>query len=247
MATLTSFFNHESHNSLSQKLVFVPRDPLKEYDIFVKDFQFKPKETTLPTPLPGLCLLLEVLKKEWESVNCPPPFSLDPTITTNLHPLQRSTPQPQIQTTFLQNHQPLFYFSKVKPNESTLFHCNSSLPSTQITTRSSQKRKADITTLKDTREASPKSPKSPKLSNSSKPPKSPISPKVIQDDENRKRKRWLDEDMIKAMELVRHKKLSTRKAAAMCNVPRSTLWDRLSGRVTHGIDCRKKPKLMNNK
>jgi predicted DNA-binding protein (UPF0251 family) len=118
-------------------------------------------------------------------------------------------------------------------NRSTLFNHNpSSLPRTQIPTRSSQRRKNGIKDLKETRGASPKSPK---------------SPKIIQDDENRKRKRWLDEDMIKAMELVRQKNLSTRKAAAMCNVPRSTLWDRLSGRVTHGIDFRKKPKLMEYK
>jgi hypothetical protein len=55
-----------------------------------------------------------------------------------------------------------------------------------------------------------------------------------------KRKRWDDEDMSKAMELVREKKMSARAAAIQCNVPRSTLWDRLAGRVTHGIDRRRK-------
>jgi hypothetical protein len=58
-----------------------------------------------------------------------------------------------------------------------------------------------------------------------------------------KRKKWTDEDMLRAIELVHSKKMSARAAAAKCNVPRSTLWDRLSGRVTHGSDCRKKRRM----
>jgi hypothetical protein len=42
------------------------------------------------------------------------------------------------------------------------------------------------------------------------------------------RKNWDDRDMIKAMRLVRSKKMSTKEASEYCNVPRSTLWDRLA-------------------
>jgi hypothetical protein len=54
-----------------------------------------------------------------------------------------------------------------------------------------------------------------------------------------KRKKWADEDMLCAIELASTTNISARIAADLCNVPRSTLWDRLSGRVIHGIDKRK--------
>ena len=46
--------------------------------------------------------------------------------------------------------------------------------------------------------------------------------------------------MEKAIQMVREGKASARGAAVQCNVPRSTLWDRLVGRVTHGVDRRRK-------
>jgi hypothetical protein len=59
-----------------------------------------------------------------------------------------------------------------------------------------------------------------------------------------KKRKWSHEDMTLAMQLVQERCMSARAAAMTCNVPRSTLWDRLSGRVTHGVDNRrKKPKI----
>jgi hypothetical protein len=47
-----------------------------------------------------------------------------------------------------------------------------------------------------------------------------------------KRKRWSEVDMEMAMELVRSRKMSCRAAAMSYNLPRSTLWDRVSQRGT---------------
>jgi hypothetical protein len=66
----------------------------------------------------------------------------------------------------------------------------------------------------------------------------------INEDESEKRKRWTDEDMLCAIELVKTKQMSARAAATKCNVPRSTLWDRLSGRVVHGCDNRKRRRMV---
>ena len=51
---------------------------------------------------------------------------------------------------------------------------------------------------------------------------------------------WKDEDMIEAIKMVQSKKMTSREASEVYNVPRSTLWDRVSGRVTHGVDQRTK-------
>jgi hypothetical protein len=47
-----------------------------------------------------------------------------------------------------------------------------------------------------------------------------------------KRKRWSEVDMALAMDLVRSRKMSCRAAAMAYNLPRSTLWDRVSQRGT---------------
>jgi len=49
----------------------------------------------------------------------------------------------------------------------------------------------------------------------------------------RKRKRWNPEDMERAIFQVEKKNMSARAAAMMCNVPRSTLWDRLCQRSSY--------------
>ena len=54
------------------------------------------------------------------------------------------------------------------------------------------------------------------------------------------KRQWTDEDMEKAMALVKTTKMTTRQAALFCGVPRSTLWDRVSGKVAHGVDKRKR-------
>jgi hypothetical protein len=45
---------------------------------------------------------------------------------------------------------------------------------------------------------------------------------------NVKRKNWDEQDMLRAMKMVRTTQMSARAAAEICNVPRSTLWDRLN-------------------
>jgi hypothetical protein len=44
---------------------------------------------------------------------------------------------------------------------------------------------------------------------------------------NVKHKNWDERDMLQAMKLVITTKMSARAVAEMCNVPRSTLWDRM--------------------
>ena len=68
----------------------------------------------------------------------------------------------------------------------------------------------------------------------------PQARKRKKQDERKKKGLWKDEDMEKAIQMVRDGKASARGAAVQCNVPRSTLWDRLVGRVTHGVDRRRK-------
>jgi predicted DNA-binding protein (UPF0251 family) len=45
---------------------------------------------------------------------------------------------------------------------------------------------------------------------------------------NVKHKNWDEQDMLRAMKLVRTTNISARAAAERCHVPRSTLWDRLN-------------------
>lgn len=45
---------------------------------------------------------------------------------------------------------------------------------------------------------------------------------------------WREEDMVAAVQSVRSGKLSIRKAAAEFNVPKSSLGNRVNGRVEHG-------------
>ena len=47
-------------------------------------------------------------------------------------------------------------------------------------------------------------------------------------------KTWKDENMVKAMEEVAKCKMSIREAATRYNIPKSTLGDRITGRVQHG-------------
>lgn len=61
-----------------------------------------------------------------------------------------------------------------------------------------------------------------------------------------KRKRWTNEAMLLAVQLATTG-LSTRAAANLCGVPKSTLWDRLSGRMTHVANRRTMRKLESSK
>ena len=58
-----------------------------------------------------------------------------------------------------------------------------------------------------------------------------------------KRKQWSDQQMRDAMEAASSGTVSVNKAADMYGVPRSTLKDRLSGRVVHGIKPGPRPYL----
>ena len=58
-----------------------------------------------------------------------------------------------------------------------------------------------------------------------------------------KRKQWTEEQMAKAMELAQSGVISRNRAAEECGIPKSTLKDRLSGRVEHGCCPGPKPYL----
>ena len=64
------------------------------------------------------------------------------------------------------------------------------------------------------------------------PPPSVSHPK--KSNRSLKRKQWTDEQMLAAIESVQTDHMSGNKAADLHGVPRSTLKDRLSGRVSHG-------------
>ena len=52
----------------------------------------------------------------------------------------------------------------------------------------------------------------------------------------KKLKQWSNESMVKAMEAVRSEEMKINKAASVLEVPPTTLEDRLSGRVKHGVN-----------
>ena len=58
-----------------------------------------------------------------------------------------------------------------------------------------------------------------------------------------KRKQWTDQQMIDAMEAASAGNMSINKASEMYGVPRTTLKDRLNGRVVHGTKPGPKPYL----
>ena len=77
-------------------------------------------------------------------------------------------------------------------------------------------------------------------------PRSKFTPAAVTlDKAAQKQKQWSDEAMLAAMEDVKSKKLSLSLAAKVHNVPRSTLHDRISGRVLHGHRPGPKPYLSN--
>ena len=58
-----------------------------------------------------------------------------------------------------------------------------------------------------------------------------------------KRKQWTDQQMVDAMEAASAGNMSINKASEMYGVPRTTLKDRLNGRVVHGTKPGPKPYL----
>ncbi len=61
---------------------------------------------------------------------------------------------------------------------------------------------------------------------------------------NSKRKKWSDDQMVGAIQAVINNRLSMNQAADNYQVPRSTVKDRLNGRVTtHGVNPGPKPYL----
>ena len=61
-----------------------------------------------------------------------------------------------------------------------------------------------------------------------------------------KRKLWSEEQMVAALDAVVKKGMSGNQAADSNGIPRSTLKDRLSGRVLHGVNPGPKPYLSND-
>ena len=49
-----------------------------------------------------------------------------------------------------------------------------------------------------------------------------------------KRKQWTDEAMQAAMRAVKENQMTVLRASQLCNIPKTTLHDRISGKVLHG-------------
>ena len=49
---------------------------------------------------------------------------------------------------------------------------------------------------------------------------------------------WNNESMEKAIESVKQQEFSVRQAAEVYSIPKSTLHDRISGKVVHGAHCK---------
>ena len=60
-------------------------------------------------------------------------------------------------------------------------------------------------------------------------------PTIKQPNQSSKRKLWSEEQMAAALDAVLKDRLSRNRAADTYGIPRSTLKDRLSGRVVHGV------------
>ena len=73
--------------------------------------------------------------------------------------------------------------------------------------------------------------------------RSSSAPAVLKSPTKKKRKQWSNESMLAALEAAK-KGLPARKAAKQYGVPRSTLQDRVRGRVVHGKNP--SPKAMQN-
>ena len=76
-------------------------------------------------------------------------------------------------------------------------------------------------------------------------PRSRSAPAVIVSEVAKKRKQWTDEAMLSAMAAVKNG-MSVNPAAKMHGVPRTTLHDRISGRVAHGTKSGPPPYLSPN-
>ena len=64
--------------------------------------------------------------------------------------------------------------------------------------------------------------------------RSSSAPAVLVTPEKKKRKKWSDEQMVAAMESVEKGLSGVNQAALQHGVPKTSLKDRLSGRVVHG-------------
>ena len=62
-----------------------------------------------------------------------------------------------------------------------------------------------------------------------------------------KRHKWDDRSMVEAMEVVKSGRLGVNRATNEYNVPKTTLKDRISGRVKHGSNPGRQPYLTSSK
>ena len=76
-----------------------------------------------------------------------------------------------------------------------------------------------------------------------RPRRSRSAPAVIMSDITNKRKRWSNQSMCLALEAVKEKRCSISQAVREYGVPYTTLHDRLSGKITHGINPCPRPYL----
>ena len=80
-----------------------------------------------------------------------------------------------------------------------------------------------------------------KKKTSTRKKQSSSAPPVLQSP--KKRLKWSNESMEKALQAVKDGQCKIKEAAREFNVPRTTLQDRISGRVVHGVKPGPKPYL----
>jgi len=73
--------------------------------------------------------------------------------------------------------------------------------------------------------------------------RSQSAPAVLHSPCKARRKQWTETQMRSAMDAIKKGQLSVLRAAVQYDVPRTTLHDRISGRVVHGTNPGAKPYL----
>jgi hypothetical protein len=234
LPSIASILNRKHHEAYYQDLIIPSSEP--SFSLFQNEYDHHSTQTTYNTHVP--------LKTSTQNTQHQPtqPIHTSNTPTQTTFTVRKSTTEKKktdsnvitIKITPTTSSTPTSSSTTTTNSTSTSTPATPTCSPTQTTDQSSP------STPKFTSETStPTTPTTPIAPTSSTSPESPANPTNTNE---KKRKRWDDDDMVRAMGLVREKKMSVRGAATHCNVPRSTLWDRLSGRVVHGVDSRKKPR-----
>jgi hypothetical protein len=229
LPSIASILNRK-HEAYYQDLI-IPSEP--SFSLFQKEFDHHSAQTTHNNNVP-----LKTLSQSTQHQ----PTQSQPTNTNNAPTQTTFTVRKSAEKKKTDSNVITIKISANTSATPTPTPNSTSTPNSTPTTPTSSPTQTDQTSPSTPKlTATTSTPTSPTTPIAPTSPTSPASPANTNTNE-KKRKRWDDDDMVRAMGLVREKKMSVRGAATHCNVPRSTLWDRLSGRVVHGVDSRKKPR-----